>query len=148
MTDSDQVFRILRVNWDTHQDQIMSIRTPVFIEEQRVPEEEERDGLDSESMLVLAMDEYDHPVGTARMLPNGQIGRMAVLKAYRNRGIGTALIRELLAVATERQLDCVSLHGQVQAIPFYQMHGFVAEGPEFEESGISHRMMRLNITPR
>lgn len=148
MTDDDHAFRVLRVDWGTHEDQIMAIRQPVFIEEQQVPEHEERDGLDHTCVLVLAMDAQDQPVGTARMLPDGQIGRMAVLKAYRNRGIGTALIRELLAVARERRLDSVFLHGQVHAIPFYQAHGFVAEGPEFEEAGIMHRIMRLKITPK
>jgi len=53
-----------------------------------------------------------------------------------------------LAIAAENKLDSVYLHGQVQALAFYEAHGFIPEGSVFEEAGIAHRVMRLKITPQ
>jgi predicted GNAT family N-acyltransferase len=108
--------------------------------------QEERDGLDPDCDIVLAVDNNHQPIGTARLLPSGKIGRMAVLKAWRGQGIGSAMLQELLAIAAENKLNSVYLHGQIQAIAFYEAHGFIPEGPVFEEAGIAHRIMRLKIT--
>jgi len=144
MTDDHPFFRVLRVNWDTHKTHIMSIRTQVFIMEQGVPVEVEHDGLDIQCHLVLAVDASKNPIGTARLLPTGQIGRMAVLNPYRNRGVGSALLQELVAVAHEIGMESLFLHAQIHALPFYEKHGFAAEGPVFEEAGIPHRQMGYN----
>jgi predicted GNAT family N-acyltransferase len=148
MTENGLSFRILRVEWRTHQAEIMTIRTRVFIEEQGVPVNIEKDGLDPQCRLVLAIDGVQAPIGTARLLPTGQIGRMAVLKPWRSRGVGSALLTEIMAVAREIGMESVFLHGQMQALPFYEKHGFSAEGPVFEEAGIPHREMRYNIRTR
>ena len=75
-------------------------------------------------------------MGTARLLPDGHIGRMAVLKEWRNRGIGALMLRGLIERAKQRGDREVALSAQVHAVPFYRAHGFVEEGDEYLEAGI------------
>jgi predicted GNAT family N-acyltransferase len=119
------------------------IRRRVFQEEQGVPEAEEFDADDELATHVLAAMEAD-AVGTGRIVfrsDHAKIGRMAVLHAWRRRGVGRALLRKLLHIAAERKVERIVLHAQVQAIPFYEASGFVVVGEEFEEAGIPHRKM-------
>lgn len=115
--------------------------------EQGVPAELEWDGGDVDCAHVVARDRDGRPIGTARLKPDGQIGRMAVLPEWRGRGVGGALLAEALAFARARGMARVYLHAQVQAIGFYARHGFVAVGPEHEEAGIPHRRMVLTLPP-
>lgn len=117
------------------------VRRAVFIEEQQVPEELEWDGLDEEAFHLLARDAAGHPVGSARMLADGHIGRMAVLRNHRGRGIGTALLRRMIDEGAHRGLQQVWLDAQLHAIPFYERLGFAAEGEPFMDAGIAHRRM-------
>lgn len=119
-----------------------SVREAVFIIEQGVPKELEWDELDAVSRHVIARDGNGEVVGTGRLLPDGHIGRMAVLAAWRGRQVGRALMERLIAEAAQQQLRPLLLHAQVQAIGFYEKLGFVAEGPTFMEAGIPHRLMR------
>ena len=130
--------------WENDRAVLSEIRRRVFIEEQRVSENLEWDGEDDTAQHWLAL--YDNaPIGTARMLRNGHVGRMAVLMRGRHRGVGTALIQRILVDAAQRQLREVYLHAQIQALPFYEKLGFVAEGPEFIDANIPHRTMRLAL---
>src|SRR5688572_6541961 len=128
MTDIVEGFSILRVDWASYHRQIMLIRRTVFVREQGVPESEEVDSMDPLCRFVLAIDIDDNPVGTARLLPDGRVGRMAVLKSYRGLGLGSLVLRELLKIAEEAGIKNLFLHAQLNAIPFYQKHGFIAEG--------------------
>ena len=125
-----------------------AIRRTVFIEEQRVPEAEEWDGLDGEAIQLLAWD-GDRPVGTARILirgETGKIGRVAVLREGRGKGTGAALIRA--AIARLRQVPGVTtakLGAQTHALGFYERLGFVAFGAEYDDAGIRHRDMSLSL---
>ena len=121
---------------------IFAVRREVFIIEQAVPEEIELDGLDSECVQALALDgESGAAIGTARLMPEGRIGRVAVLEARRKEGIGAALVRCLLAEADHRGDPEIELHAQTWTIGFYEKLGFAAEGPEFLEAEIPHRRM-------
>jgi predicted GNAT family N-acyltransferase len=133
---------IAEVDWSEHRDVLLQLRGTVFIEEQQVPREIEWDGRDEESAHVLVR-AGDLPVGCGRLLPEGKIGRMAVLKEYRGRGIGAHLLREMLEAARCRSLTRVFLHAQSHALDFYARAGFVPEGEEFDEAGIPHRAMSL-----
>lgn len=133
--------RILQADWGSFRDQIMAVRTEVFIREQRVPAGIEQDNRDAGSRFVLAVDRDGQALGTARLLPTGQIGRMAVLKPHRNQGLGSAMLQELLNIAATAGMQSVWLHAQTHALQFYSRHGFLAEGPVFEEAGIPHRKM-------
>ena len=135
-------FTVREVGWDIDGLALRAIRTKVFVEEQRVPEALEWDGLDESSRHVMAVSADGTPVGTGRLLRDGHIGRMAVLKEWRGRGVGSALFERLLSIAGSMGLDEVKLHAQTHAIGFYAKQGFAVEGEEFMEAGIPHVEMR------
>ncbi|WHZ24404.1 MAG: GNAT family acetyltransferase YjcF [Nitrospira sp.] len=145
-------FRDLRVElvqWDEAERAIRAIRETVFIVEQGVPKDLEWDGLDPACAHVLAWDDHGEAIGTARMQVNGTIGRMAVLKDWRGRGIGRALLSALLELAAQRDLARVTLSAQTHAIGFYERAGFRPIGDLFLDAGIPHRKMvkELGLPP-
>ncbi|KPJ81902.1 MAG: hypothetical protein AMJ58_03410 [Gammaproteobacteria bacterium SG8_30] len=138
---------LLRVtNWESGRDKalLQDVRRQVFVLEQRVPETEEWDDDDAAAAHVLATRNRE-PVGTGRLTPAGKIGRLAVLSEFRGKGVGGRILRMLVHEAVHRGLPEAVLHAQVQALPFYEKHGFVAEGPVFQEAGIPHRKMRRRL---
>ncbi|HMZ77178.1 MAG TPA: GNAT family N-acetyltransferase, partial [Rhodocyclaceae bacterium] len=76
-----------------------------------------------------------------RLLPDGHVGRMAVLPAWRGRGVGRAVLTALMAEARRRGLSRLVLHAQTHAEGFYAGFGFVAEGEVFDDAGLPHRTM-------
>jgi len=138
------MLRIELLPWDKARAHAAPIRFTVFVEEQGVPPEIELDDQDIKSIHAVAF-EGTHAVGTARLLPDGHIGRMAVLKQWRRRGIGTLMLQSLVQRAKERGAAEVVLSSQVHAVPFYRAHGFVEEGEEYLEAGIRHRAMKRRL---
>jgi predicted GNAT family N-acyltransferase len=134
-------FIVREASWSRDREALAAIRKKVFIEEQRVPAEMEWDGFDEGAMHALALDREEKPVGCGRLLPNGSIGRMAVLKDWRRRGVGSALLNALTSKARALELDRVYLHAQTYVKEFYQRHGFTRIGDEFVEAGIPHVTM-------
>src|SRR5262245_8659561 len=132
--------RIELLPWEKARGHASPIRFAVFVEEQGVPLELELDEMDEKSIHALAFHD-GNPVGTGRLLPDGHIGRMAVLKAWRGRGIGSAILERLIAAARERGDPSIALSAQVHAVEFYRAHGFQAEGEVYEEAGIAHQAM-------
>ena len=120
---------------------ILGVRREVFIDEQQVPESLEIDGLDGECVHALAFDAEERPIGTARLMPHGRIGRVAVLAPWRKRGIGAAVMRVLLNEADRRGFEEIELHAQSWTIGFYESLGFEIAGEEFLEAEIPHRRM-------
>lgn len=118
--------------------EIHFVRDTVFGRELRVPRAADWDGKDPECIHVVARDEADNPTGTGRMQSDGRIGRLAVLKSWRCRGVGAAMMDTLMQAARERGLDRVYLHAQLHAVPFYEKIGFEKTGAEFMEAGIRH----------
>jgi predicted GNAT family N-acyltransferase len=143
-----QDFHVEIADW-SREDQrtaLLDLRGTVFIQEQGVPEQRERDGLDGECWHVLARDDAGRPIGCGRLTPAHKIGRMAVLREWRGRGVGVALLRELVARALAQGWPEVALDAQVSAIGFYEREDFVAHGEEFEDAGLPHRAMRLTLS--
>ena len=138
-------FRIRRADWNRDQAALRHVREIVFVHEQGVPLELEWDGIDPECQHVLAEDDRGTAIGTGRLLPNGHIGRMAVLQSWRNRGAGSALLCKLIAIAAERGMSEVALNAQTRALKFYERHGFAAEGEVFLDAGIPHQRMRKSL---
>lgn len=124
-------------DWRKDIDEIRRIREAVFIAEQSVPPELEWDADDAGAMHFLAY-EGDFPIGTARLLPSGEIGRVSVLKDWRGLKVGDALMQATLEQAEERGLKEVKLSAQVHATPFYERLGFKIVSDEFLEAGIPH----------
>ncbi len=137
----DASFQIAHCNWQENSEALSTVRRIVFIEEQNVPEALELDESDRLCHHVLVTDAHNKPIGTGRIGSDGRIGRMAVLKAYRGQGIGSALLAALLDYARQEHYADIYLHAQLSAIPFYEKHGFIVSGEEFMDAGIMHRNM-------
>jgi predicted GNAT family N-acyltransferase len=141
MQTSTSSFTIRTASWEQDNAALRLIREQVFMQEQNVPEELEWDGEDESAFHLLAEDDQGNPIGTARMLADGHIGRVAVVAPWRGRGVGTALMRQMLETARERNYREIFLDAQVDAIDFYRKLGFECEGKTFLDAGIPHRHM-------
>lgn len=141
-------FRVEPADYTVDFKDLRSIREPVFVQEQNVPQELEWDELDPLCRHVIARDDAHQPIGTGRLTPEHKIGRMAVLRQWRGRGVGEALLMALIEQARDLGLPEVALNAQVDAIGFYEKFGFIGEGSRFWEAGIEHLAMRLALPPR
>ncbi len=129
--------RVRLADWHKDNADIRRIREAVFIAEQCVPPELEWDADDDSAVHFLAM-EGDYAIGTARLLGDGQIGRVSVLKDWRGLKVGDALMQAVIVEAQNRDLKQQMLSAQVQATPFYERLGFKVVSEEFLEAGIPH----------
>jgi predicted GNAT family N-acyltransferase len=132
------------MTWEQARVHASPIRFTVFVEEQGVPFEIELDEHDPVCVHALAFED-GKAVATGRLLPDGHIGRMAVLKEWRSRGIGGLLLTSLIGRARERGNREVVLSAQINAARFYLAHGFVPHGDEYMEAGIRHQEMRRRL---
>jgi predicted GNAT family N-acyltransferase len=142
------------IRWATEPSDVpgaIAVREQVFCREQGVPLAEEVDGLDdrAEHLVALAPDGR-RVIGTLRLLIDGdkaKIGRVAVERDWRRRGIAARMLD--LAVARARELGSVRarLAAQLQAVALYEQAGFVVESDEFAEAGIPHVWMGRALTP-
>ena len=125
---------------------LRQVRESVFILEQHVPVELEWDGIDADCVHALAMSEDGQAIGTGRLLQDGHIGRMAVLREWRNQGVGKQLMDFLMTEARNKHYPLLLLNSQVSAVAFYERFGFVTRGDEFDEAGIPHLEMVLELS--
>jgi predicted GNAT family N-acyltransferase len=145
--DTPPAFIVRPTSWRNSHIALEAVRRSVFIEEQRVPEALEWDEDDATARHVLALSVLGEQIGTGRLLPDGHIGRIAVLQEWRNKGVGSAIVTALIELARQNGLAAIKLHAQTHALGFYARHGFSAVGDEFMEAGITHREMRLQLNP-
>ncbi len=134
--------KVESTDWQVDKEPLAKLRSQVFVDEQNVPPELEIDGLDGECKHVKASVD-GRVIGTGRLLPNGFIGRMCVHKDYRQYGIGSLLLKNLVDQAFEAEYVQTALNSQCSAIPFYEKNGFVIDSEEFMDAGIPHRRMIL-----
>ena len=125
------------------------IRNLVFCEEQKVSKEIEFDGLDQFCNHYLAKIN-ELPIGTARVREQKKgtfkIERMAVLKGYRKKGVGKAIIKKILKhYLNLNDINKLILNSQIEAKDFYKKFGFVEVGEEFIEANIIHKKMIYNV---
>lgn len=121
------------------------IRQTVFVDEQHVPVEMELDQWDPLSVHAVAFDAANEAVGTGRLLPDGHIGRMAVLQQARGSGVGSELLRALMEEARRRGHREAVLSSQTHAVDFYRRHGYAQFGSEYMDAGIPHIDMRCAL---
>jgi predicted GNAT family N-acyltransferase len=140
-------FSVRLTRWRDDAIALRAVREAVFIVEQAIPEWLEWDDADGECLHALAEDGASRPIGCARLIDDGSIGRVAVLKPWRGRGVGDALMRALFDAARAAGHARVQLHSQVHACGFYARLGFAAVGEDFEEAGIPHRTMTMTLAP-
>lgn len=132
---------ILEVLYDkNYKEDIQEIRTKVFILEQKIDKEIEFDGEDKNALHTLIY--FDNKaVATGRILKDGKIGRVAVLKDYRKKGLGEKIINSLITQGKNNDFKEVYLDSQEDAIKFYEKLGFVINGEMFTKANIKHQKM-------
>ncbi|PSV28216.1 MULTISPECIES: GNAT family N-acetyltransferase [unclassified Photobacterium] len=130
---------------DANKESIRLVREQVFIKEQQIDPEIEFDGLDTQAVHVLVVD-GEQPLGTGRILADGHIGRIAIMKAARGQGLGVKVVQALVNYAKQQGYPRVDLGAQTHAVDFYRKLGFTPYGDEFMEANIPHQAMeqRLN----
>ena len=168
--DADR-FEVVIVKTDRERAVIFEIRMKVFVEEQNVPVEEELDAYDATAthFAVIRADDISwgiapneaeggakkalsepRAIGTARMIDKGagigKIGRVAILKESRGKGLGFLLMRSIEAEAKQLGFKTLILEAQLYAVPFYEKLGYVAEGEIFLDANIEHRLMKKELT--
>lgn len=137
----ERAYSLVETAWARDAARLAAVRRTVFIDEQGVPEAMEWDEHDAVSVHFLVLAKDGTPIGCARLLPDGHIGRMAVLPAWRGHGIGRALLDAAMSAARARGHATLRLSAQIHAAAFYSRAGFVVDGPAYEEAGIPHVAM-------
>lgn len=147
---------IQKVDTEKDMEAILNLRKEVFVEEQGVPIKEEIDVFDDvnhkKSMHIIVTDK-GQVVGTLRVVNRtdyAKIGRVAVKKEFRGKGIGAKMMDFAIEECLRENLFNVRnkyfyLESQVDAIPFYEKLGFKAYGDEFDDCGIPHRKMQYLV---
>ncbi len=141
-----QRIQIREASWPADRMALETVRCEVFVKEQNVSRSLEFDGLDAGALHWLAFTPEEEPVGTLRLLSSGQIGRAAVLRAYRGHGVGSRLLRHAIAAAAAHGWGEVWVNAQYARRGFYAPHGFIVITDIFADAGIPHQRMlrRLN----
>jgi len=142
------LFDVKILPWSAARQYAEPIRCAIFIQEQHVPESMEWDGLDDDAIHAIAFDSKGQVLGYARLLPTRQLGRMAVYAEHRQKGIGSALLSALEEEAQKLRYDHIFVHAQIQALPFYEQHGYQSQAEPFDEAGIPHLMMMKTLTSK
>lgn len=138
------LYTIHVVSWKTHAAQLSAVRETVFIEEQKVPAELEWDGLDAAAQHLLALNNNGVSIGCARLLADGSIGRMAVIKDWRKHGVGMALLKQAMKLYQQQGQMEIRLSAQTYAIGFYEKAGFKVCSAPYLDAGIWHVDMQLS----
>jgi predicted GNAT family N-acyltransferase len=121
----------------------LALRDDVFCGEQGVSAVAERDGRDGEALHLVAV-EGGRVLGTCRVLfrrGSAFLGRLAVVRDERRRGIGAALLCEADKRARAAGASRIGLHAQLDVRDLYTATGYVERGDPFVEEGIDHVTM-------
>lgn len=138
---------IIESPWSKYAQMIQQIRRSVFIDEQKVPEKLEWDGLDESAIHLVAFgDSNSEIIAYGRLLPHGKLTRMAVALPFRNRGYGRAIVQMAFTKARNLGLQRMTLDAQVHACDFYRKLGFSEQGEPFLDAGIEHMHMSRDLT--
>jgi predicted GNAT family N-acyltransferase len=137
-------------DWTHLQSAAQQVRTAVFVQEQGIAPEDEWDADDNTALHAVLFDVNGQAIGNARLLQPSvniaKVGRMAVLEKARGQGYGARLLYALIREARRRGNKEVRLHAQRTAEKFYAAHGFTVLGEPFDEVGIAHVQMSLNLS--
>lgn len=144
MKNTTNPLEIQQVTWAQAEPHLRAVRTVVFIEEQFVTPEFEWDEIDANAVHVLAMAE-NQPIACLRIIDYTKIGRMAVLKAWRGKGVGMALLQEAIKICQQHGIKKVKLSAQTHAVGFYEKAGFIQTSDEYCDVDIPHVDMQLDL---
>ena len=134
-----------RVTWNQSSNEILSIRHKVFIIERHFEENLLCDLEDKDCIHLIARNEEGRVVACARLNPNGRISKIAVLLPYRREGIGSRILRELVAIGKQNNIKLVSLNAEIDNKHLYDQQNFSAVGPVYMKQGIPHQMLACKL---
>lgn len=147
---NNSLFIHQKVCWEDAKEPLRHIRTRVFMEEQQVSAMDEWDGQDETATHFLTCLDNRLAIATARVLletggseaPLYHIGRVAVLKEYRQQNVGRSLMAYVIGWCLDQSPEArLYLHAQTSRMAFYKHLGFVPQGTEFVDAGIPHITM-------
>jgi len=139
------MLKLLMADWLHADVKAIPIREAVFIKEQKRAETEEWDDGDEHALHVVAS--FDgNAIGTARLTPDGIIGHMAVLKDFRNQGVGSAMLQKLIEMAKQSRFKLLTVNCPHRIEYLYIKHGFMAQGDKFLQAGEPHIKMVLYLS--
>ena len=147
---SCKIFKKLNIN---ELYEIVKSRYEVFVCDQEITSEYDFDDKDKECIHLFAMDDEGKKViGYCRLLPPGlayeeaSIGRVLVLKEYRNKGLAKEMmIRAIEEIKKNYDTDRITLSAQSYIKNLYISVGFKEVSEEYEEAGIPHVKMKFRI---
>ena len=133
--------------------EIVKSRYEVFVCEQEITSENDFDDKDKECMHLFAVDKENQKViGYCRLLPPGlsyeeaSIGRVLVLKEYRNKGLAKEMmLKAIEEIKKNYKVDNITLSAQTYIKNLYISVGFKEVSEEYEEAGIPHVKMKFRI---
>ncbi|MCV2401323.1 GNAT family N-acetyltransferase [Marinomonas sp. C2222] len=137
--------RALTSDWNSSREQLVFVRTQVFINEQGVDAQDEWDQEDTQAVHFVSFGTTAVPTGCCRLTEEGQLGRLAVLPSYRHQGYGIMLLNKAIQVAREMGLRKVFLNAQTDVQMFYERQNFKTDGKIFLEAGKMHVRMERDI---
>ena len=109
-----------------------------------------KDELEDESHHLIAVDEQKEVIGGGRLHFNNnkeaQIRYMAVSNTIQRKGLGSAIVSELEAIAREKGIQEMVLNARENAISFYLSMGYKETGPYKSDTGIPHITMCKKLT--
>lgn len=136
---------VITTQWQAHKDTLQAIRRRVFIDEQSVPEEMEWDQDDLDAAHFIAYD-GQRPMGCARLLQDGTLGRMAVLIEHRGSNVGSLLLRAIEQHAQHTfHLRAIRASVQTRAYTFYRRNHFIADPTFYWDANIAHVAMHKTL---
>jgi len=141
MQQTMDTLEVKKVNSEDELEKVFAIRKIVFVEEQNCPPELEWENEEVSTHFLALLNNV--PCGACRWRKTEagyKLERFAVLKEYRGKGIGQALVATVLEDLPQ-DAGYIYLNAQLDAMPLYSKFGFKAEGPQFEEAGIQHFKM-------
>jgi predicted GNAT family N-acyltransferase len=142
----NQSFTIEQVTWDSPKQALLkAVREEVFIIEQHVPLYIEWDEYDQEAIHLLALDKTGQAIGCARILKKGRVGRMAVRRDWRGKGLGQALLDEAIKICQSLGMQTIAISSQTHAIKFYEKAGFTVTSEAYIDANIWHVDMQRTI---
>lgn len=128
----------------------LALRQQVFTHEQGFPAEIDVDEYDNDALhVVLYLDNQPAAVLRCLLSADGliKVGRVAVLKQFRGKGLGRELMRFVEQYAIEHQYKMIGLSAQHTAINFYQNMGYHTQGKMYDEEGMDHIYMVRTLPP-
>ncbi|MBJ9722666.1 GNAT family N-acetyltransferase [Acinetobacter calcoaceticus] len=138
------MYKIRAGGWEQLEKDAKYIREQVFIQEQGIAPEDEWDDLDATVLHFIVYDN-EQSIATALLLPQHSVGRVAVLVPYGKQGVGKILMQHIIDYARHQKLPYLKLSAQTYVIAFYEALGFHVQGEVYEDCGIPHIDMILEL---